>query len=174
MNRLRPIVLAATLMFLCGIAFAKPVTYTVGTKISRVTFTIEHQGFILLFGTLKMAPGSFTFDEQDWSKSYVAVTMPTKALDMGDVTWNQQIRGDDSWANLFKYPSIIFRSTGLKKIDDAHGILYGNLTLAGVTRRVEFPLRLNKLGVNAVNSKPSAGFSATTTIKRSDIGLNAY
>lgn len=174
MNHFRPIVFAAALMALCGVATAKPVTYTIGTKISRVTFTVEHQGFIQLFGTLKFAPGSFTFDEQDWPKSSIAVTMPTKMLDMGDVTWNQQIRGDDNWANLFKYPSITFRSTGLKKEDDAHGTLYGDLTLAGVTRRVEFPLRLNKLGVNAVNSKPSVGFSATTTIKRSAFGLNAY
>ena len=174
MNRLRSITLAITLMFLSGAVLATPVTYTVGTKISRVTFTIEHQGFIQLFGTLKLAPGSFTFDEQDWSKSSIAVAMPVTSLDMGDPTWNQQIRGDDNWAKLFKYPSITFRSTGLKKIDDAHGALYGDLTLAGVTKRVEFPLQLNKLGVNAVNNKPSVGFSATTTIKRSEFGLNAY
>ena len=101
MNRLRSITLAITLMFLSGAVLATPVTYTVGTKISRVTFTIEHQGFIQLFGTLKLAPGSFTFDEQDWSKSSIAMAMPVKSLDMGDSTWNQQIRGDDNWAKLF-------------------------------------------------------------------------
>ena len=174
MNRFRPIVLAAVLMFLTGAAYGNPVTYTVGTKLSRISFTMEHQGFIQVLGTLKLAPGSFTFDQQDWSKSAVVLSMPTKTLDMGDATWNQQIRGDDNWTNLFKYPSITFRSTRLEKTDDAHGTLYGDLTLAGVTRQVEFPLQLNKFGVNAVNSKPSVGFSATTTIKRSEFGLNAY
>jgi len=166
--------MAATLLFMAGVASANPVTYTVVSKISRVSFTIEHQGFIQLFGTLKIAPGTFTFDEMDWSKSQVAVSMPTTTLDMGDAHWNEQIRGDKEWAGLFKSPTITFRSTRLAKMDNAHGTLYGDLTLGGVTRTVELSLQLNKIGVNAVSERPSVGFSATTTIKRSAFGINAY
>jgi len=161
-------------MLMAGVAQANPVTYTVVTKISRVSFTIEHQGFIQLFGTLKMAPGTFTFDDVDWSKSQVAVTLPTSTLDMGDAHWNEQIRGDKEWMNLFSHPSITFHSTRLEKRDDTHGTLYGDLTLGGVTRSVTLPLQLNKLGTNAISERPSVGFSATTTIKRSQFGIDAY
>ena len=174
MKGLRFAAVAATWWLVSGVASATPVTYTVVTKISRVSFTIEHQGFIELFGTLKIAPGTFTFDEADWSKSQVSVSMPTSTLDMGDAHWNQQIRGDQEWANLFSHPSITFHSTRLEKKDDAHGTLYGDLTLGGVTRSVTLPLQLNKVGVNAVSERPSVGFSATTTIKRSAFGIDAY
>ncbi|ULU25523.1 YceI family protein [Dyella terrae] len=173
MKRLRFIALAAWLL-MAGAAHAMPVTYTVATKISRVSFTIEHQGFIQLFGTLRMAPGTFTFDEADWSKSQVNVTLPTSTLDMGDAHWNQQIRGDKEWMPLFSHPTITFRSTRLEKKDDTHGTLYGELTLGGVTRPMELPLQLNKVGINAVSEQPSVGFSAATTIKRSQFGIDGY
>jgi polyisoprenoid-binding protein YceI len=164
----------AMLMLCAGAANSTPVTYTITSKLSRVTLNLEHQGFIQLSGTLKITPGSFIFDNQDWSKSTVAVTMPTKTLDMGDALWNKQIRGDDSWKNLFDAAYISFRSTRLVRSDDTHGVLYGDLTLAGVTKPVALQMRVNKIGRNEVSEKQAIGISATTTIKRSQFGLDAY
>ena len=50
----------------------------------------------------------------------------------------------------------------------------GDLTLGGVTRPVTLELRVNKIGKNDVSDAPSVGFSATTTIKRSAFGIDAY
>jgi polyisoprenoid-binding protein YceI len=170
----RPAILAASLALACSLARAVPVVYTIGTKISRVSFNLEHQGFIQLFGTLRVTQGTVTFDSDDWSKSRIDVTLPVSSLDMGDAPWNAQIRGDEEWANLFKLPTISFRSTHLKRLDATHGTLKGDLTLAGVTKPVTLKLRVNKIGKNDVSDKPSVGFSATTTIKRSDFGVDAY
>jgi polyisoprenoid-binding protein YceI len=170
----RPAILATCLALACSLAQAVPVVYTIGTKISRVSFNLEHQGFIQLFGTLRVTQGTLTFDSDDWSKSRIDVTLPISSLDMGDAPWNAQIRGDEEWANLFKLPTISFRSTQLKRLDATHGTLKGDLTLAGVTRPVTLKLRVNKIGKNDVSDKPSVGFSATTTIRRSDFGVNAY
>jgi polyisoprenoid-binding protein YceI len=174
MQRFHRAALAAALLLSTAAAYSAPVTYTIVTKISRVTFSFDHQGFVQSVGTLQLEPGSFTFDAQDWSKSMVSVSMATKAIDVGDTLWNQQIRGDDAWAKLFKQPSISFRSTRIEKTDDTHGTLYGDLTLAGVTRPVALQLRINRIGINAVSEKPSVGFTATTTLKRSQFGLDAY
>ena len=174
MQRFLRAALAAALLLSTAAAYSAPVTYTIVTKISRVTFSFDHQGFVQSVGTLQLEPGSFTFDEQDWSKSMVSVSMATKAIDVGDTLWNQQIRGDDAWAKLFKQPRISFRSTRIEKTDDTHGTLYGDLTLAGVTKQVALKLRINRIGVNAVSEKPSVGFTATTTLKRSQFGLDAY
>lgn len=174
MQRFLRAALAAALLLSTAAAYSAPVTYTIVTKISRVTFSFDHQGFVQSVGTLQLEPGSFTFDEQDWSKSMVSVSMATKAIDVGDTLWNQQIRGDDAWAKLFKQPRISFRSTRIEKTDDTHGTLYGDLTLAGVTKPVALKLRINRIGVNAVSEKPSVGFTATTTLKRSQFGLDAY
>ena len=73
-----------SLVAACGLAQAKPVDYTILTKISRVAFNLEHQGFIQLFGTLRVTQGTLTFDSDDWNKSKIDVALPISSLDMGD------------------------------------------------------------------------------------------
>lgn len=97
-----------------------------------------------------------------------------RTLDMGDAVWNNQIRGDSEWAKLFSTSAIDFRSTRLERTEGNRGVLYGDLTLAGVTRPVTLQLRFNKMGKNEVSELPSVGFSATTTLKRSQFGLDAH
>jgi len=97
-----------------------------------------------------------------------------RMLDMGDVPWNGQIRADDAWTALFSQPAIQFRSTRVERRDDRNGVLYGELTLAGVTRPVALQMKVNKVGMNRVSDKPSVGIIASSTIKRSDFGLDAY
>lgn len=172
---LSPMPAIALVISLCSAgARAEPVTYTIVSKISRVAFSLEHQGFIQLFGTLRLAPGNFTFDSDDWSKSAIDVTMPIKSLDMGDATWNNQIRGDGEWSKLFRTRAIRFHSTRLEHTEGNSGVLYGDLELAGVRRPVVLQLKFNKIGKNEVDDFPSVGFSATTTLKRSEFGLDAY
>jgi len=161
-------------LFAATAAQAAPVTYTIVSKLSKVSFSLEHQGFIPVSGTLKIAPGSFVFDHEDWSKSSVMVSMPTRMLDMGDGLWNSQIRDDDAWTALFKQPDIRFRSTRIERKDGMHGVLYGELTLAGKTRPVALQMKVNKVGMNRVSDKPSVGITATSTVKRSEFGLDAY
>jgi polyisoprenoid-binding protein YceI len=174
MHRLNRAALAAIFTLLAGAASAAPVTYTITSKLSRVNFSFEHQGFIPVSGSLKIAPGSFVFDNQDWSKSQVAVTLPVKMLDMGDGLWNRQIRGDEEWSKLFSTTAITFRSTKLVRKDATHGTLYGDLTLAGVTKPVMLDMRVNKIGRNEISELPAIGISAMTKIKRSQFGLDAY
>ncbi|RZI98838.1 MAG: hypothetical protein EOP39_26345, partial [Rubrivivax sp.] len=133
------------------------------------------QGFISLMGTVRMAPGSFIFDAEDWSKSEVKVSMPIASIDLGDATWNNQVRGDSAWARLFKGAgSIDFRSTSMEREQGPQGRLHGELTLAGVTRPIVLQLRFNKLAPNQISKRMSVGFTASTTLKRSDFGLDAY
>lgn len=165
----------ATALLLCGgVASSTPATYTIYSKISRVNLSLEHQGFIQVSGTLKITPGSFVFDSQDWSQSSVDVTMPTRTIDMGDAFWNSQIQGDPSWKKLFDTPHIRFRSTRLEQSGAAQGVLQGELTLAGITRPVALQMRINKMGRNAVTQKQAIGITASGTIKRSQFGLDAY
>ena len=48
----------------------------------------------------------------------------------------------------------------------------GNLTLNGITRPVTLAAEFTGAGNNPYNKKLTVGFSATTTIKRSDFGID--
>ena len=175
MSLLCPTLLTLALACSATGASAAPTSYNIVSKISRVSFSLLHQGFIDLVGTVRLTPGRFVFDPEDWARSSIQVSMPVASIDLGDAKWNNQVRGDDSWGKLFMGPgNISFRSTRLEKGEGMQGRLYGDLTLAGVTRPVVLQLRFNKLGLNEVSEKPSVGFSARTVIKRSDFGLDAY
>ena len=174
MPRFFRLALAALLLLPAAGAQSVPLTYTITSKLSRVSLSLEHQGFIQLGGTLKITPGSFVFDNDDWSKSSVSVTMPTATLDMGDALWNEQIRGDQSWSKLFSTPYLSFKSSRLERSDATHGLLHGELSMAGVTRPVTLQLKVNKIGRNEVSELKAIGISATTTLKRSQFGLDAY
>ena len=174
MHRFRLATILASLLFCAGAARSAPMTYTILSKISKVSFNLEHQGFIPVSGVMKISPGSFTFDEQDWSKSSVAVTLPISKLDMGDGIWNEQIRKDKNWGALFQPLNISFRSTRLERSDKSNGMLYGELTLAGITRPVALKVHVNKMGINKVSELQAIGLTAVGSLKRSEFGLGAY
>ena len=57
----------------------------------------------------------------------------------------------------------------------ANGLkIVGDLTIHGVTKPVTLTTKINKIGENPMMKKASAGFDATTTIKRSEFGVDKY
>ena len=57
-------------------------------------------------------------------------------------------------------------------INDTSAKVTGMLTLHGVSKLVTLMVTLNKSGENPISNKMGVGFTATTTIKRSDFGMN--
>jgi polyisoprenoid-binding protein YceI len=154
-------------------ASAAPVTYTFDTVHSRVGFYVNHLGFSNSLGQFKVGDGAFQFDADDWSKSAVGVAIPVSSLELGDATWNTHISSPD-FLDAAQYPQITFRSSRLEKTDATHGKLYGELTIHGVTRPAVLDLRVNQIGEHPKRKTQAAGFTATTTVRRSEFGVAAY
>ena len=51
---------------------------------------------------------------------------------------------------------------------------YGDLTVHGVTKPVVLDVTINKVGEHPMSKRAAVGFDATTTIKRSDFGVDKY
>jgi polyisoprenoid-binding protein YceI len=47
------------------------------------------------------------------------------------------------------------------------------LTLHGVSKPIVLNVKLNEAALSPITNKMTLGFSATTTLKRSDFGINA-
>jgi len=98
----------------------------------------------------------------------------TATVDAGSVdTGNAQRDGHIRTADFFEvenHPTWSFRSAAIRPDGDDYA-LDGELTIKGVTRPVTFSLEVNGFGPDAYGGT-RAGFSATTTINRSDFGVD--
>ncbi len=173
MNRFQKFLAAAALGLAAAAVSAAPVTYTVDTTHSRVTFYINHFGFSNSVGEFKLADGTFIFDNDDWSKSKVDAKIPVQTLELGDLKWNTHVLSPD-FLESTKYPEITFVSKKVEKLDATHGKLHGELTIKGVTKSVVLDLTVNKVGEHPIRKTQAAGFTATTTVKRTEFGVSLY
>ena len=173
MTLVQKLLAATVLAFAAVSAGAAPVTYSIDTTHSRITFFVNHFGFSNSVGEFKIGDGSFTFDGDDWSHSKVDARVPVQSLELGDAKWNTHILSAD-FLEVAKYPEITFASRKLEKLDATHGKLYGDLTIHGVTKPVVLELTVNKVGEHPLRKTAAAGFTATTTVKRSEFGVSAY
>ena len=71
------------------------------------------------------------------------------------------------------FPEILFVSTGLQWSSPTRGVLYGELTLRGVTRPVVFSVELTGPDAAPVEHAEKVQVKATTTIRPSEFGMQA-
>ena len=89
--------------------------------------------------------------------------------------FDKELAMKESWFNAEQFPQISFMSTSVEKTGDNTGKVTGDLTFLGVTKPVTLDVVFNKaIGNHPFANKPALGFSATTTIKRSDFDLTTY
>ncbi len=165
---------AATALGLAVVAAtAAPVTYTIDTTHSRITFFVNHFGFSNSVGEFRVGDGTLAFDSDDWSKSRVDARIPVQTLELGDLKWNTHVLSAD-FLESAKFPEISFSSRKVEKVDATHGKMYGDLTIKGISRPVLLDLTINRVGEHPMRETPAAGFTATTTVHRSEFGVAAF
>jgi polyisoprenoid-binding protein YceI/quercetin dioxygenase-like cupin family protein len=150
---------------------ALSVDYILDTVHTQIHFGVSHMGFSTSQGSFSDFSGSFSYDPDAPAASSVEVVIQTSSLDMDDDTWNEHLSGEQ-WFNVAKHPNMSFRSTRVVSQDGDNMQVSGELTLLGVTKPVVLDVSINKIGLQMGN--PKAGFSASTTIDRTEWGLSAF
>jgi polyisoprenoid-binding protein YceI len=168
MRALIPVLLIAS-----SSAIAAPMTYQIDVPHTQTFFTVNHMGFSNSTGSLRVKEGTLVFDDADWSKSKVEITLDISTLQFNDQKWNEHM-ADAKFFNTAKFPTAKFVSTKVEKLDGNKGRVTGDLTLLGITKPVVLDIVKNKVDKNPMSNKPYAGFSATGSLKRSDWGMSAY
>lgn len=164
--------------FMAGVALsfaaiaANAADYKFDTAHTQIFFSINHLGFSNSTGQFTDFDGGFTFDEKDFSKSSVNVTINTDSIDIANhKKWIEHMTSKDFFHSE-KFPTMEFKSTKVKKTGDKTMDVAGDLTIKGVTKPVVLNVIFNKAGESFGTEK--AGFSATTTIDRTEFGLDTY
>lgn len=166
--------LAVLALATAGHAHAQARTWALDPVHTRVVFAIDHAGFSKSLGTFSGATGTLAFDPDGWDDARLEVSIPIASLDLGDDKWNRATLARNL-LDADTHPTARFVSTRIEPLDARRAIVHGLLTLRGATREVALDVT-----VNAVKRHPmppfrrTAGFSATTTISRSDFGIDAW
>ncbi len=136
---------------------------------TQIFFSISHVGYSHSTGRVAVKSGFFSFDDGDWSKSKVDVTIDIASLDMGNSGWSDKLKS--SFFDASTYPTAHYVSKSVQKTGDKTGIVHGELTLLGKTVPVDLQLTFNREGVDGYTMKYIAGFSANASLKRSAFGM---
>jgi polyisoprenoid-binding protein YceI len=165
--------LALTLSAAAGLAFAAPTTYKIDANHTDVIASWSHFGFSNPIAHFGQVDGSITYDPANVAASKVEVTIPLAGLNSHVPDFDAHLRSDDFF-DAEKFPNITFKSTAVKAAGKGKLKVTGDLTIKGITKPVVLDVVINKLGEQPIAKRAAAGFSATTTIKRSEFGLGKY
>ncbi|MEN8740606.1 MAG: YceI family protein [Phaeobacter gallaeciensis] len=154
-------------------AVAAPEKYVLDSSHSQVVFNYNHLGFSTTWGMFSGFEGEIMFDKEDPAASSVSVSMPVMSMLTG---W--EARFDHFMSNDFfaatEDEMVTFTSTEIHVSGENTAHITGDLTLNGVTKSVVLDAKLNQAGDHPMAGKPWAGFNATTTLLRSDYGLEKF
>lgn len=168
----RPL-LAAALALASTVAFAAPLTYKIDANHTDVVASWSHFGFSNPIAHFGKVDGNITYDPANVGASKVEVTIPLSGLNSHVGDFDDHLRSADFF-DAGKFPNITFKSTSVKAAGKGKLKVTGDLTIKGVTKPVVLDVTINKTGVQPLAKREAAGFSATTTVKRTDFGLGLY
>lgn len=167
MNRLA--IIAGTLALAGPLAVAQTSTWTIDPNHSEIDFTVRHMTVSNVHGRFAIKEGKILFNEADATKSTVTVTIDTTSVDTG-VSGRDNDLKSDHFFDVATYPTATFVSTNVAKSGNGLSII-GNLTLHGVTKPVVLTVDGPSAPIPGMDKKPHSGYSATTTLKRTDFGV---
>lgn len=162
----------AASLTLAAPAFAAPQTYKLDPTHTAITWHVNHFGFSTPSGKFMNTDGTVILDEKDPAASKVSVTIQVADVNSGVSKLDEHLRKEDFF-DTAKYPTAKFVSDKVKLTGKDTADVTGMLTIRDISKPVTLKVKLNKLAENMFK-KQTAGFSATTTIKRSDFGMDAY
>ena len=164
---------AALAASLAAPAFATD-AFTFDAGHTYIGFEISHLGFSKTLGEFTKYEGTLNLDRANLANSSVEVTIDASSIDTDQADFDEHLRSADFF-NVAAHPTLRFNST---KVEDAgNGMLKvtGDFTLLGQTHPVVLDVKLNKIDKHPFRPTVEvAGFSASTTIDRTQWGFDTY
>jgi len=151
-----------------GLTIPAAGTYELDANHKRVGFVVRHLMVSKVRGSFGEATATITVAEDPLQTS-VTASINTATIDTGQADRDNHLRSGDFF-DAEKYPTMDFRSTGIKSHDGNEFVLDGELTIKDVTRPVELHVEFEGAGRSPFGYD-LFGFSATTEIDREDWGL---
>ena len=171
MTRFAPLALITALAATPALAEAEK--YTLDASHSQIVFSYNHLGFSTTYGMFSGVNGEIMFDQANPAASSVTVSFPVKSMLTG---WQERFDHfmTPDFFDAKEDEMVSFKSTAIEVTGEKTAKITGDLTLNGVTKPVVLDAVMNQVGEHPMAKTPWAGFSATTTLIRSDYNLGQF
>jgi polyisoprenoid-binding protein YceI len=146
-------------------------TYTLDPDHTNVVWHVVHFGFSSPSGKFTGVEGKLVLDEKNPEKSTLSVAVKPANVLTGIPKLDEHLRSADFF-DVEKFPVATFVSDKIELTGKQTAKVHGTFTLHGIPKPLVLDVKFNKIGEISVVKRKKAGFSATTTLKRSDFGMN--
>lgn len=148
-------------------------TYAIEPQHTQVLFTVNHLGFTEYTGQFTNPTGTLVLDPKNAANDRIEVAFAIDKVSTTVPALNEHLKKPEFF-DAARFPEGRFVSTRVT-VRGTTATIAGNLTLKGVTRPVVLQARFIGAGTGPMGAhKATIGFAATTSIKRSDFGINGF
>jgi polyisoprenoid-binding protein YceI len=144
--------------------------YAIDPAHTEVGFIARHLIGTKVRGRFTDVTGTFTVADKPEESTLEAVAQAA-SIHTGQEQRDDHLRTND-FLDAPNYPTISLKSTGLRRVDDSHWVMTGDLTIRGVTKSVDFDLEFLGEGASMQEGKSVVAFSARAEIDRRDFGVS--
>jgi polyisoprenoid-binding protein YceI len=145
-----------------------PGTYTVDPVHSSIGFTVRHNVVAKFRGSFDDFAATLVVDED--GKLHLTGTVKVASVNVKEPNLAGHLQSPDFF-DAERFPEITFTSVDLEPGADGALTAAGDLTMKGVTKRVEATGEFSHLPEDSYGGE-RAGVELTTTINRYDFGIN--
>jgi polyisoprenoid-binding protein YceI len=145
-------------------------TWNIDPVHSVAEFKVKHMMISNVKGQFPKVSGKLTLDESDLTKSKVETSIETASIETRDPQRDGHLKSPDFF-HVEKFPTMSFKSTGIKIVRDGELSVEGDLTIRDITRKVLFTVEGPTPPAKDPWGNTRIAVSATTKINRKDFGL---
>jgi len=145
-------------------------TWNIDPAHTSVEFKVKHMMIANVKGHFAKVSGVLIRDESDPTNDRVEATIEAASLHTRDEQRDAHLKSADFF-HVEKFPTLHFKSTGVKVAGEGELSVEGDLTIHGVTRKVRFAVEGPTPPAKDPWGNTRIGLSASTKINRKDFGL---
>ena len=145
-------------------------TWTIDPAHTHIGFAVKHMMISTVRGQFRTYTGTLDLDPEAFENSKFEGEIDVASVDTGNKDRDDHLRTNDFF-DVPNHPKMAFKSTRIEPKGDGEYVVYGDLTLRGVTKEVALDVEYHGVSKSPYGQTLS-GFSARTTINRKDFGVS--
>jgi len=144
-------------------------TWNLDSAHSEIEFKVKHMMISTVKGRFENFNVTVTDPSGDLEKASILAEIQADSVTTKNEQRDQHLRSGDFF-NAEAFPTITFRSTGIRSDGDGGFKLSGDLTIRGVTQPITLDVEFGGSGKDPWGNQ-KAGYTVTGKLNRSDFGL---